>query len=347
MSTVKPFKSKTSVQQEAAQWVIELDQGDLSEARQQALQRWLAKSRTNEREFMELAQLWGLADQLAQYLSVESRSSPAAPRPLRWHSQRAIAACFMAVCILSGVVFLFAPGIKQAPSTLHYHTAIGEIREIALADGSTISLNTNSRIEVVYSDHQRRVLLQSGEALFKVAKDTARPFSVEVGDKVVTAVGTAFNIRKSGHSANLTVTEGRVRVDGRATQTIDDRSDKADLPSLMVVAGEEITIAPKAQKAVAKFDQTDVERKLSWTTGMLTFDETPLEQVIAEVTRYTETKIIIDDQALKTLKVGGYFKAGETEAMFEVLQLSFNIDVKLRDDNVVVLKKNDDQRAIQ
>lgn len=93
-----------------------------------------------------------------------------------------------------------------------YTTDIGEQRSLALADGSTVELNSRSRIKVQYTEHERRIDLLEGQALFHVAKNKLRPFIVHTGDTRVRAVGTAFDVYKTGSGAVVTVVEGRVAV---------------------------------------------------------------------------------------------------------------------------------------
>lgn len=352
MSKIKPFKSKISVQEEAAAWIVKLDSGDLNEADREALSDWLAQSNANRREFAELAEVWGLADHLPHFTEIYTPTHDAAPKTPKqrrngWRAQQAIAACAVACCVFFAAFFWLASPAEETPVFVEHRTAIGEIRDITLSDGSIVSLNTNSHIEVAYSPRKRSIILDSGEAHFKVAKDKERPFSVEVGEKVVTAVGTAFNIRKSDQGANLIVTEGRVSVDDRDAVTPKDEIVSVASKPMLVSAGEQLSLkAAKAEIKAEKYFPEELEQKLSWTSGMLSFDNTPLTQAISEVSRYTSTKIIIADESLKSINVGGYFKAGETDSMLEALKLSFNIKVQRLDDNVVLLKKNDDQRAI-
>ncbi|MDO3382367.1 FecR family protein [Gilvimarinus algae] len=349
MNTVQPFKSKRSVQEEAADWVLTLDKRDLSELERAELKRWLAQSKTNEREFMELAELWNLTDALAANAIAEPlpsdppRTETQAVRP--WRKAHAIAACAVALSLFLGVLIWQEPPGQPAQAA-SYVTAVGEIREIPLSDGSVISLNTDSQLEVHYSASLRAVRLLSGEAHFTVAKDASRPFAVEVGDNIVTAVGTAFNIRRTGPTTDLMVTEGRVRVDNRRAAKAPKETMTGNVENLLVSAGEELQITPDTPKAIETFDDAEAQRKLSWTAGMLSFENTPLAQAIEEVSRYTDLTIVIGDAGLNDVKVGGYFKAGETESMLEILQLSFDIDVQKTDANVIVLKKNDDSREL-
>src|SRR6202020_2602328 len=93
-----------------------------------------------------------------------------------------------------------------------FETEIGENRRVTLADGSVISLGGNTRIEVALSEKVRAIELTRGEALFKVAKDSARPFKVRAGDATIIAVGTEFNVERDSDRDVVSVTEGQVVV---------------------------------------------------------------------------------------------------------------------------------------
>ncbi|MDO6745834.1 FecR family protein [Gilvimarinus sp. 1_MG-2023] len=346
MSKVKAFKNKISVQEEAAHWVIELDKGDLNQAQQRELSDWLKQSKRNETEFFELAEIWGLADQLKDWVAIETdESEPSSGKRGGWQTPQAIAASVFAVFVLFTALLWPGPQKTDELEPKTFQTAVGEISEISLSDASTVSLNTNSNIEVIYSETARRVILHSGEALFTVTKDKQRPFSVQVGDNVVTAVGTAFNIRKTGPTAKLTVTEGIVSIADHTTiSTGQNNHNTAD--NIMVNAGEEVIFKKFEKPQASPSTSKEIERNLSWTSGMLSFEDTPLLEAIEEISRYTDVKIVLADESLKSLKIGGYFKAGETDSMLQALQLSFNIEAQTSKDNVVLLKKNDDQRAL-
>ena len=88
-----------------------------------------------------------------------------------------------------------------------------------------------------------------------------------------------------------------------------------------------------------------MSQMLSWQHGMLVFDGDPLEDVIQEICRYTKTRIIIKDPGLRNIRVGGYFKTGETEALLSVLQDNFAIHVEHVKDNLIYLSAAKIQQA--
>ncbi|MCZ6619525.1 MAG: FecR domain-containing protein, partial [Gammaproteobacteria bacterium] len=190
-----------------------------------------------------------------------------------------------------------------------------------LPDGSEVRLNTNGRLEVNYSSATRALRLLQGEAFFQVAKDRELPFSVQAGGGLVVAMGTAFAIRlRAGHKVQVTVSEGRVTV--AAKQLTDEPSDSV----VEVVAGQTVTFE-RAIESVETLDAPEIERRLSWRAGMLMFNGDSLESVVSEVSRYTATKIVISDPEIRQLKVGGYFRAGDTEVLLRTLADDFEIEV--------------------
>src|SRR5690606_15969424 len=127
----------------------------------------------------------------------------------------------MAVAIAYAVIPTFSDGpasnssiIRAATEGGAFRTAVGERSSITLSDGASVVLNTNSRIEVRYTPERRNVRLLAGQAWFQVAKHPERPFVVEAGDRRVTALGTAFDVRMdSRDSVQVTLAEGKVSVE--------------------------------------------------------------------------------------------------------------------------------------
>src|SRR5690606_34928319 len=124
-------------------------------------------------------------------------------RRWRWPLHAAAAAAGIAAMIGSGIWY------TQGQSMLT--TKVGERRILTLADGSTVMLNTDTRLRVRFSDSHRTVFLENGEASFDVAKDAARPFIVKAGNTQIAAIGTTFDVRWLGQALAVTLVQGRVR----------------------------------------------------------------------------------------------------------------------------------------
>jgi transmembrane sensor len=214
-------------------------------------------------------------------------------------------------------VALLAIGVGYralAPQT--YATAVGEQRTIALADGSRVELNTDTRITVRYADDARRIQLAQGEAVFDVAHDAARPFTVEAHGQSVRAVGTEFVVRVNGGAVSVLVIEGAVAIGAAAPQST---GTIAPPPSPRLVAGQKLDFAGPAP-AVATLAAAEIERNLAWRSGMLQFDGLPLDDAVEEVARYTGARFVIDDPQVRQLPVWAYFRAADLDGFLASLE---------------------------
>lgn len=199
-----------------------------------------------------------------------------------------------------------------------YGTPVGTIAPVVLADGSRITLDSNTQIQVALEAHQRLVRLDRGEALFEVAKDLSRPLIVQVADKRVTVVGTAFSVQRDADDIKVLVKQGRVRVEG-------DSHHSGDNAMELEPGGEASTHLGKI--IVDRIGIPEVERALSWREGYLEFQETPLPQAVAEFNRYREQRIEIDDPRLNSIRIGGRFRCTDVDAFLALLEQGFPVTV--------------------
>jgi len=280
-------------------------------------------------------------------------------------SVRAVAAAaILGLGVVALSSYLQSPSLSTSNGL--YQTAIGQQSTTRLSDNSSILLNTNSRVRVEYSDNVRKIFLLQGEAHFDVAPNKKVPFQVYAGDGLVQAVGTAFTVYlQQDEVVKVTVTEGKVKVMGEPlasnSQNISSKHsnskhsnvqnsnsqqsnplvDLATLKAGQIGTLERVTTAndsstgssqPSNNKAsflqtLESIDQQELDRQLAWHTGLVMFAGETLEQVVREISRYSELNIQITDPSLKTLKIGGQFRIGEINAMFDVLESNFNIQV--------------------
>lgn len=208
-----------------------------------------------------------------------------------------------------------------------YSTDVGGVDTIPLADGSEVMLNTDSQIRVALTAAERRIDLDRGEAFFEVAKDQKRPFVVLAGDERIIAVGTKFSVRRHDNGVEVLVTEGRVRL---------ERADgSTDQPPTQLDAG---TTARTASTGVLVRERqpSDLEQRLSWRSGYLTFRETALADAVAEFNRYSQRKIVIADASISTIRIGGNFRTDSEEAFLWLLQNGFPVVVEHTEENIVL-----------
>ena len=311
----------------AADWAARVDRAALSPVEQADLDRWLA---ADSRRFGAYAKARAVFAHARRARALGPNFDPEhfaatvapfamapAPLPRRVSSRRRFltigGAAAAGVALTAGLIF--------SNRAVRYATDLGEVRAVPLADGSTVTLNTNSRIAVNFTDERRSVRLLSGEALFDVAKDRARPFVVEAGDTEVRAVGTSFTVsRLDQRPTAVLVREGVVEVNRRGGMAA------AGAPLIRLEANSRAIAAMETSAVTTSaVPSTQIVRKLAWREGMLSFEDMRLDQAAAEFGRYSDTRIVITDPAIGARTVTGLFAArnptGFAETVATVLDL--------------------------
>lgn len=208
----------------------------------------------------------------------------------------------LAVLMLAAGVVWFDPAYR----TEHFSTAIGERRTLALADGSRVTLNTNSRLEMAWHLRSRRAALPVGQALFDVEHARFRPFHVDAGAAQVRVVGTAFDVRRDDRHVAVTVLRGRVEVSAPGA---------VNAPVLLT-AEQRVRMSGDAVGAI---ERVDVAAQTAWKDGRLLFDRMPLAAALAEIQRYRRTPIALGDRRLAELRISGVFSTDNTDDLLQLL----------------------------
>jgi transmembrane sensor len=363
------MKAPRLVHEESAQWYERLHRDTVSEATRAEFERWRIVSPERAEAYARLertgAQLQGVAESPA----ILALRHEAALRLTRRTSQRfqpafAAAAALLIVVVAAVMMVFVAPdswrtGVaawvkKLGPAQTDYVTGTGERLTATLKDGSQITLDTQSRLQVAFNEAERVVRLKQGQAYFDVAKDKIHPFVVEVQRRRLVAVGTAFDVRLDADRIQVTMVEGTVRVES-TTSRGDARSahpasasgegatasppSPSDAPpgaqQVVISAGEQLLIEPGAAEHVRRSDSV---RETSWRRGQLIFDGARLGEAVAEVNRYSDTKIELTDPELGDIRISGSFATGEPHVFVEAVTTYFPIEVSRRNSETVALK---------
>jgi transmembrane sensor len=252
---------------------------------------------------------------------------PASVRPSRG---RVFAAAAMAAAAALAVVLVPTALVERKPDKVATETAVN--RTIALDDGSVIELGAASAVRIAYSPSERRVMLDSGEAFFEVAKDASRPFVVEAGGASVTALGTKFNVGLTHEDVTVTLLEGRVAVDEADAEPSDAPASPSPVGEVaperpapvMLSPGEQVRFA-KAERKLLPIAVVDAPRVAAWRERKLVFDGAPLSQALEQVNRYLHEPILLSDPRLGELPVYGVFNAGDSSGIVSALERAFPV----------------------
>ena len=314
----------------AADWLASLDRPDTPAAVHAAFEAWCRADARHLPAYLRVLEVWNRLDALKAPDSAFADTPAMAARladPPGGVPERPLRTRLILTMALAAVLIAIAVGLAwwqwSTPFGLslggqRYVTTLGGFREIRLADGSVVQLNTNSELRVRLRSTRREITLLRGEATFEVAPDKLRPFIVVAGNTAVRAVGTVFNVEESDAGVEVLVTKGVVAV-GLPLEVVAQRGTPA-----MVDAGQ-MAIAGLSQVEVQSVDQDEIERRLAWHQGMLVFDGQSLADVASEFNRYNERKLVIADPVVGRVRIGGYFRATDIGAFVRVLQERFGI----------------------
>ena len=349
------FRNKDKIREQASEWITRLEDPAIQGDDIQELVTWLDSNPHHRTEFLELTSLWGNMDilsELAEMIPLDSQQTNRFKKTDTFDFRRypgfAVIASVCAVLLLGIYVLNNNQWLGAVPEEsdvdIVYTTPVGDQDSVRLVDGSSIKLNTDTRVQVDYTSNFRNIYLGRGEAYFDVVHDAKRPFVVHVGKGSVTAVGTAFNIKYNDKIVGVTVIEGIVEVNTLLANDVvtgvsGRQSMKKGIVTKTSVSAGQLVEFDEAIHFVDPVEPEEIDHKLAWQRGMLIFDGDYLEDAVNEITRYTDTEIVINDQAIRRVQIGGYFRTGEIDAMLRAFESSFGIAVTRVNDNLILLSK--------
>jgi transmembrane sensor len=374
---------------EAAEWWVRMQAAEpMPRAEREQFIDWLRESPMHVAEMLRVAQVHGSLEQFQHWARIATggaeiergtvvplhasleherirgsnvdEPAPAArarrQRPRRVRAWWTIAAS-MALAAIATTWSTVA--VQSRAQTIR--TERGERREVALADGSVVQVDPATDIRVKFQEHERRVLIKKGRALFRVAKNPQRPFLVQVDETVVRAVGTAFGVERRDLGTVVTVAEGRVAVlrgqDSWPTASEEPRprADSGEIAPrasagtagsrqqggrsagaslsespIFLDAGQQLTVQRTGSAEPVR--KVDASRELAWAEGRLVFQDTPVTEVIAQFNRYNRVQLHVVDPALARRSISGVFDAADPESFIEFVALVTPIQVRREQD---------------
>lgn len=297
---------------EAVAWIIRLNGSARSAAEEAAFREWLQADPVHARAFSRATDVWELIPGAAGVQTAGEEWLPQR-QPLRpANFKRPLVGLAVAACVA-----LIAVLILRAPT---YSTLVGQQQTVVLPDGSRLSLNTDTRIAVNYSEGERRIRLQRGEALFEVAKNPRRPFIVEVGNQRVRALGTRFVVRRDSEHMSVTLIDGSVTVGREATSQVRAAG------TVVLKPGERITTWESAVRT-AEVDRPKLQTVAAWRRGEVMFDDVSLQDAADELARYGGPRLTMATPEIARLRVSGVFATSDPEEFAQTMAQMYQLKV--------------------
>jgi transmembrane sensor len=358
---------------QAARWYVQLQEGAVDSDTFIAWQKWLNAAPENRMAYEEIEDTMHRLGRVPVKPQLPSAAEMAADdydgsSPIaQWHKENwqkkttqhrafrtagrhrmAIAASLAMALVLAGVLWReyeheFELGTESHAmplGTLAYRTLPGQRQVVKLPEGSKVTLDADTVLDVELEANTRALTLKRGEAFFQVAKDKTRPFIVRAGSTEVTAVGTAFNVRMTGDRTVVAVTEGKVEVQSTPKASL--------LPPRTMAAGDPPTPRLAAQvsagEAISYVDDGNMHAlpaaeaplAIAWLQGRRQYHNEPLRYVLADLDRYTGKRIKIADEAAELLFTGT-LDLQDSQAWLRGLAVAFPVIIAEKEDGTLII----------
>ena len=329
--------SNKQASDQALGWVVRLRSDAVQETDMEAFAHWLTASDGNQQAWEQALDLWETAGVLSYLPSQDLlASSEIFAEPLnntdgllrKWSAGfwRTLTATSASLVIAVAVFFAFEDNSQR------YYSAVGEYKQVTLADGSVIELNTDSAVNVSLDQAVREIELLKGEAFFTVASDRQRPFVVQVGAATVQALGTAFNIyRSQENQIEVAVIEGVVRVSESKGSAV------AAPRSKMLVANQAVVVSSASGLVDASLK---TEQAPAWRQQQIIFDDASVTQAAASLNRYRQDKIMVADQSQSNRRISGIFSTSEPQQTLFAVAEAFELEVSQQADHWLLSPPN-------
>lgn len=320
---------------EASRWFALLQDPDSGGNREQ-FEGWLRRDERNLRAFNRVSETFSMG----KHLPRQEPASRVALTPQGLFRQGrtfsglvAVTAAGLLLCVSAAVWWWQGRGGQVdgqwLPETARLVTRIGEIRSLRLADGSTVILDTDTELLEEFSAQRRDLELIRGRARFDVAHEP-RPFVVHAGQSLVTAHGTLFDVRLDGARASVRLLRGAIDVALSGPVARGSRQKRLRPgDAVWSEATTGVTSLPSTGAPMAS--------QAGWPDALLDFDHIDLRALAAEANRYSQTKLLLQSDAVGQLAVSGTFKVGDAARLADHLALLLDLDVQRRDNGDVVL----------
>lgn len=290
---------------EAASWFARLNQKRVAANDITAFSQW-RRVPENAAAYARVETMWDAAETLAGDVDVALLTADARKRAdASREAQSRLSKVLIPIGAVAGAGVLIVAATLWSGRGQLYQTHLGERRTVILADGSQVTLDTDTQVRVRLTSSRRSVELAAGQAFFDVQRDPDRPFVVTAGGTAVTAVGTRFDVRRTGEGAQVTLVEGKVAVIDRAGPTA----------GWALTPGQQIVTT--ARRPAVR--EVDAASETIWTSGRLIFAGDTVSAASEEVNRYSQEKVVIAAPGIARIPVSGAFNTGDTEGFVSAL----------------------------
>ena len=291
---------------QASEWLARLDAGRTTESE---LDAWREADPRRAAAFAQVAAAWSRLDVLRTADALPPAPEPQVNRRAWLAGGGALAASLVGGAYL-GRDHLLRTGVV---------TDVGERRTFALPDGSSVELNTDTRIAWRFDRKRRRLWLERGEAALTIAQDALRPFELVTARGLARLAAGQFNARLRPAGLDLIVLAGQAAVE--------TASASAEVGVASAAAARQVLEITDQRIDVADAREAEVQSVQAWRRGEIVFEGQALSVAVEEYNRYLTRKLVVADTRAASLRLGGRFLTGDPDSFLQALRTTFGLRI--------------------
>lgn len=316
----------------AEAWLVRMGRADVSPRDLEAFDAWLDAEPSRMADYQALKSAHRQSRDLKSALTAEIAAIPRKPAVKRRPSWTVIAAPAVALAGVAAIAITIWPSllpfgpVDPMSGAMIYQTTVGEVRDVRLADGSTVTLDTGSVVQIALHRDTRQVTVERGQAYFQVSHDPDRPFRVNLADRTVVVTGTRFVTSLDGDVARVTLLEGAVNLVPASGKALAINLSPGD------------AVVYEAGRPVRLEAQIDPAEAAPWRQRRLVFRDAPLSEALVELSRYTPVRLVADDPALARQRVTAVIPLEGEGSLIERVDTLFPVRITPSGPGTVVVR---------
>lgn len=351
-----------SIKHQARQWSIQLSSEEVDKEMLQAFETWRKQDPKHAQAFIEVDRVWqGISslEHLRDYAklpqtsaeqTVTPNSGPGTLQKLKDKLQTLVSGLFspsgytlagaFSFAMVMVMLYLVMPEqstVEQPAVAQTYAAPHGQIKSVALEDGSQVTLQPQSTLRVEYTASLRKVYLDDGAAMFKVSHNPNKPFVVYTGQTETRVLGTVFTVQRNTTDVAVAVKEGKVQVSKLDQAPGQPQPDNRQV----LTAGQGVNADTKGQ--IGKVTPVDVDTIGSWIEGRLVYNNQKLSAIVADINRFLDKKVLLTSKQMENYELSISFKIAEAEQMLDNLSELLPIVVNKEISGTIVLMEKPEE----
>lgn len=303
-----PRSHTDKLREVAIGWFIRIKDIEADDPLRSKFEQWLMASVAHQQAYADVAKVWASFDsphELEKLADIADQDAFFQQSARSKKIKNAIAGAMAAVAIGMAGLLGFQTWHAQPVMQMVAQVEVGQVQSQRLEDGTLMTMNTGTDIEVTYYRDRRLVTLKRGEAIFEVARDESRPFIIDSGKAKITVLGTRFAVNRLQKLVRVSVDHGTVRVEPQNVESATPSS------ALILHDGEVAEVKQDATKAVRSHNQAS--DAFAFEKGMVIFEEADLDEIAETLSRYRKLPLVAEQPVSGNVHISSMLKTDAIE----------------------------------